>query len=194
MVQSKMVGYPGADVMGHQRHPLVAEQAGQCVDIRGSCARVVPRQGFVRIPKAPHIGDNDLKAFAQDRNLLAPAVPELRPAVQQDDGSALSMGHVMDVNAVDYGGAMRPLHSHTPTSFCTCHRPASFFRAAPGQPSPPISRMWFYPGDLPETLWLLRSRSISSGVKPDVGGFMACQSISYSWLRVLQVVLTSCSI
>src|SRR6266478_10025714 len=119
MVQRKTVGHPGADVMGHQRHPLVAEQAGQCVDIRGSCARVVPRQGFVRIPKAPHIGDNDLKAFPQDRDLLAPAVPELRPAMEQDHGSTVPMGDVMDVNAVDHGGAMRPLHKYQTKSFLT---------------------------------------------------------------------------
>src|SRR5712691_9421901 len=147
MVEGKAVSHPGADIMGHNRHPLVSYNTDQFVHIRGSSPRVVPREGFVRIPKAPHIGGNDLKAFAQDRHLLAPAVPELRPAVEQDDGSALPMGHVMDVNAVDHCGAMCPLHSHTPTSFCTCHRQASFFRVAPGHPSPPILRMWFYPGD-----------------------------------------------
>src|SRR5882672_7219294 len=78
---------------------------------------------------------NDRKAFAQDRHLLAPAVPELRPAVEQDDGRALPMGHVMDVNAVDYCGAMPPLHSSTPSSLCTWHRPARFLRA-PAKPRP----------------------------------------------------------
>jgi len=28
---------------------------------------------------------------------------------------------------------------------------------------------------------LLRRRAISSGVQPDVGGFMACQSVSYAY-------------
>src|SRR5215813_14398005 len=115
MVQRQTIGHPGADVMGHQRHPLVAEQAGLFVYIRGSRTRVVPRQGFVRIPKAPHIGDDDLKAFPQNRDLLAPAVPELWPAMEQDHGSTVPMSDVMDVNAADHGGAMRPLHN--PTSF-----------------------------------------------------------------------------
>jgi hypothetical protein len=41
--------------------------------------------------------------------------------------------------------------------------------------------MWFCPGDFHETILLLRRRSISSGVQPDMGGFMARQSVSYAY-------------
>src|SRR5262249_60053123 len=88
------------------------------VDIRGSTARVVARERLVRIPEPPPVGGDDLETFGQDRNLVAPAIPELRPALAEDPWRSLAMGHVMQAQAVDDGRAMVPLERHRGPLLC----------------------------------------------------------------------------
>ena len=95
--------------MGHDSHARVPSVACSFVDIRGSTARVVARERLVSIPESPQVGGDDLETVGQDRNLVAPALPELRPAVEEDPWRSLAMGHVMHAQAVDDGRAMVPL-------------------------------------------------------------------------------------
>ena len=114
VVQSEPEGHPGPDVVGHQPDALISQRAGQLVHIRRRRAGVVAGQGLVRVAEAPHVRRNGPVALPQDGKLVPPAVPELGPAVEEDDRLALPRRHVVDVYAVGLCRKVLPLHGWCP--------------------------------------------------------------------------------
>ena len=98
-----------ADVIGHNRNLLVAELPDQLVKIRGGGFGVVTVQRLVRISESPHIRDNYLVAFRQDWNLVAPAIPELGPTLEEDHRRSLPFDYVMNIDPIYHCHAMFPL-------------------------------------------------------------------------------------
>ena len=106
VVQTVTVRHPHADVMADNGNFVVPQVAHQLVDVGGGSACTVILQRFFRGAEPSHIGHDNLIVLRQNRDLLAPGKPHLRPTMQQNHRETVSLDDVVDVDAVDACGAV----------------------------------------------------------------------------------------
>ena len=84
-----------APVVSDQLHPVEVQRVEQRDDVGGKRLRVVPPARGVAPAEAAQVRHHEPELSAQRRDELAPAVPVLRPAVQQQQRISLAgLGHV----------------------------------------------------------------------------------------------------
>src|SRR6266511_3706050 len=101
VVERVAVGDPGAAVVPDQGDAPVAELLHQRAHVPGHGALVVAAGRLVAQRVAAQVGGDHGEPLRQRRQQLAPAVPGLRPAVQQHDRRPVALLDVVDADPVD---------------------------------------------------------------------------------------------
>src|SRR5215217_3249743 len=100
-----------ANVVADHPEPLEVQGVGKGTKILHEVAQKLLRRTSrpVRVAEAPEVGCDHIKAFGQDRHVLAPDVPELGPPVQQYERGAAPMADVVKCNSVGIDMPVVPL-------------------------------------------------------------------------------------
>ena len=92
MIGCQRIADREARVVAEHGEPLVTERLHQGDQVRGEGAGVVAALGLVGQPDPALIDRDDLEVTGERRHQLAPRVPELGPAVDQEQRRALAAG------------------------------------------------------------------------------------------------------
>lgn len=106
LAQAEQKAHPAAPIVRHQPDVVEIERIQQCDNVVHQLFLLVARGRSLRPAEAAQVGTNEGIALRQWRDLIAPHLPVLRPAMQHQQRLTVSRLGQMQIHAVGVDEAM----------------------------------------------------------------------------------------